>query len=155
VAEVHCGGTRIDFPAYYTLRPGAASAARTRALQCLLKEKKRYVGPVDGVYDRQTRRAAGAWMRSRSFTPTSTWRRKHWVALLAGQDRPVLQAGATGPVVSRLQRALTAARQRVAVTGVFDEATRTALMGYQARVRTAQTGTTDPVTWKKLSRGRF
>ncbi|MCW2835180.1 MAG: hypothetical protein JWN68_3133, partial [Nocardioides sp.] len=86
VAEVHCGGTRIDFPAYYTLRPGAASASRTSALQCLLKEKKRYVGKIDGIYDRQTRRAAGAWMRSRDFTPTSTWRRKHWVALLAGQE---------------------------------------------------------------------
>ncbi|HXH77375.1 glycoside hydrolase domain-containing protein [Nocardioides sp.] len=155
VAEVHCNGTQVDFPAYYTLRPGAASAARTRALQCLLKEKKRYVGTVDGVYDRQTRRATGAWMRSRSFTPSSTWRRKHWVALLAGQERPVLQVGATGPAVSRLQRALTAARQRVAVTGVFDEATRTALMAYQARVRTAQTGTTDTATWTKLGRGRF
>ena len=155
VTEVHCSGTRVDFPAYYTLRPGAANAARTRALQCLLKEKKRYVGTVDGVYDRQTRRAAGAWMRSRSFTPTKTWRRKHWVALLAGQEEPVLQAGATGPVVSRLQRALTAARQRVAVTGVFDAPTRTALMAYQAQVRTPQTGTTDTATWKKLGRGRF
>ena len=79
-------------------------------------------------------------MKSRGFTPTRTWRRKHWVALLAGQDRPVLAVGATGRAVSRLQRALTAARQRVAVTGSFDEATRTALLAYQARVKAAPTG---------------
>ena len=68
VPETHCGGTRVDFPAYYTLKPRAASRARTLALQCLLKEKKRYVGKLDGVYDRPTRRAAGAWMKSRGFT---------------------------------------------------------------------------------------
>jgi hypothetical protein len=155
VPETHCGGTRVDFPAYYTLKPRAASRARTLALQCLLKEKKRYVGKLDGVYDRPTRRAAGAWMKSRGFRPTSTWRRKNWVALLAGQDRPVLAVGATGPAVSRLQRALTAARQRVAVTGTFDEATRTALLAYQARVGAAASGTTDAATWQKLAKGRF
>ena len=154
-SESHCGGTRVDFPAYYTLKPGAASRSRTRALQCLLKEKKRYVGKLDGVYDRQTRRAAGAWMRSQRFTPTRTWRRKHWVALLAGKDRSVLGVGAPGPVVSRLQRALTAARQRVAVTGSFDEATRTALLAYQARVGVAPSGTADAPTWRKLAKGRF
>ena len=94
-------------------------------------------------------------MKSRGFTPTRTWRRKNWVALLAGQDRPVLAVGATGPAVSRLQRALTAARQRVAVTGTFDEATRTALLAYQARVGAAPTGTTDAPTWQKLAKGRF
>jgi hypothetical protein len=155
VPETHCGGTRVDFPAYYTLKPRAASRARTLALQCLLKEKKRYVGKLDGVYDRPTRRAAGAWMKSRGFRPTSTWRRKNWVALLAGQDRPVLAVGATGPAVSRLQRALTAARQRVAVTGTFDEATRTALLAYQARVGAAASGMTDAATWQKLAKGRF
>ena len=67
----------------------------------------------------------------------------------------MLAVGATGPAVSRLQRALTAARQRTAVTGSFDEATRTALLAYQARVRTAPTGTTDAATWKKLAKGRF
>lgn len=153
--ETHCGGTRVDFPAYYTLKPRAASRTRTLALQCLLKEKKRYAGTLDGVYDRQTRRAAGAWMKSRGFTPTRTWRRKHWVALLAGQDRPVLAVGATGRAVSRLQRALTAARQRVAVTGGFDEATRTALVAYQARVKATPSGTTDARTWRKLAKGRF
>ncbi|KRF02577.1 hypothetical protein ASG88_04160 [Nocardioides sp. Soil777] len=153
--ESHCGGTRVDFPAYYTLKPRAASRARTLALQCLLKEKKRYVGKLDGDYDRATRRAAGAWMRSRGFKPTATWRRKHWVTLLAGQERPVLAVGATGPAVSRLQRALTAARQRTAVTGSFDEATRTALLAYQAKVKTSPTGTTDAATWKKLAKGRF
>lgn len=153
--ETHCAGTRVDFPAYYTLKPKAASRTRTLALQCLLKEKKRYVGKLDGDYDRATRKAAGAWMKSRGFTPTATWRRKNWVALLAGQERPVLDVGATGPVVRRLQRALTAARQRVEVTGVFDEATRTALLAYQTRVGAAASGTTDAATWDLLARGRF
>jgi hypothetical protein len=155
VLETHCGGTRVDFPAYYTLKPRAASRARTLALQCLLQEKKRYAGPLDGVYDRATRKAAGAWMKSRGFTPTRTWRRKHWVALLAGQERPVLDVGATGPVVFRLQRALTAARQRVEVTGTFDEATRSALLAYQQRVGATPTGTTDAPTWTMLAKGRF
>ena len=98
--ETHCAGTRVNFPTYYTLKPKAASKARTLALQCLLKEKKRYAGKLDGDYDRATRKAAGAWMKSRGFTPTRTWRRKNWVALLAGQERPVLDVGATGPAVS-------------------------------------------------------
>ena len=153
--ETHCGGTRVDFPTYYTLKPKAASRTRTLALQCLLKEKKRYVGALDGVYDRSTRRAAGAWMASRDFTPSRTWRRKNWVALLAGHDRPVLDIGATGPAVSRLQRALTAARQRVEVTGTFDEATRSALVAYQTRVGATPSGTTDARTWRRLARGRF
>ncbi|PUA79750.1 glycoside hydrolase domain-containing protein [Nocardioides currus] len=153
--ETHCGGTRVDFPTYYTLKPRAASKTRTLALQCLLKEKKRYVGKLDGVYDRATRKGAIAWMKSRGFKPTSTWRRKNWVALLAGQDRPALAVGATGPAVSRLQRSLTAARQRVAVTGAFDEATRAALLAYQARVGAAATGTTDAATWEALAKGRF
>ncbi len=155
VAEAHCGGTRVDFPAYYTLKPRAASEARTLALQCLLKEKRRYPGKLDGDYDRGTRRAAGAWMKSRGFTATRTWRRKHWVALLAGQDRPTLEVGASGPAVSRLQRALTAARQQVSVTGTFDEPTRSALLAYQTRVRATATGATDESTWRKLGRGRF
>ena len=29
-------------------------------------------------------------MKSRDFKPTRTWRRKNWVALLAGQERPAL-----------------------------------------------------------------
>ena len=155
VTETHCGGTRVDFPTYYTLKPGAASQTRTLALQCLLKEKKRYTGALDGVYDRATRRAAGAWMKSRRFTPTGTWRRKNWVSLLVGQDRPVLDVGATVPAVARLQRALTAARQQVEVTGTFDEATRTALLAYQARVGVQPSGTTDAPTWRRLARGRF
>ena len=53
VPETHCGGTRVDFPAYYTLKPKAASKARTLALQCLLKEKKRYAGKLTGAYDRR------------------------------------------------------------------------------------------------------
>ncbi|EON22816.1 MULTISPECIES: glycoside hydrolase domain-containing protein [Nocardioides] len=153
--ETHCGGTRIDFPTYYTLKPKAASKTRTLALQCLLKEKRRYAGRLDGDYDRATRKAAGAWMKSRDFTPTRIWRRKNWVALLAGQERPVLGVGATGPVVSRLQRALSAARQRVEVTGTFDEATRSALVAYQTRVGATATGTTDAATWAKLAKGRF
>lgn len=155
VAESHCGGTRVDFPTYYTLKPRAASKTRTMALQCLLKEKRRYAGKVHGKYDRQTRRAAAAWMKSRDFTPTRVWRRKNWVALLAGQDRSVLAAGATGPAVARLQRSLTAARQRVAVTGVFDDATGAALVAYQQRVGIAASGTTDAATWAKLASGRF
>lgn len=155
VPETHCAGTRVDFPNYYTLKPKAASKARTLALQCLLKEKKRYAGKLDGDYDRATRKAAGAWMKSRGFKPTRTWRRKNWVALLAGQERPVLEVGASGPAVSRLQRALTAARQRVAVTGAFDEATRAALVAYQTRVGAAATGATDATTWEMLAKGRF
>ena len=155
VPESHCGGTRVNFPAYYTLKPKAASKARTLALQCLLKEKKRYAGKLTGDYNKATRKAAGAWMKSRSFAPTRTWRRKNWVSLLAGQERPALTVGATGPAVSRVQRALTAARQRVEVTGTFDEATQTALIAYQARVGAAQSGTTDAATWTALSRGRF
>lgn len=153
--ETHCGGTRIDFATYYTLKPRAASKTRTLALQCLLREKKRYRGRLDGVYNRSTQRAAGAWMTSRKFTPTRTWRRKNWVSLLAGQDRPVLGLGATGPSVSRLQRALTAARQPVEVTGTFDEATGVALLAYQARVKVTATGTTDAPTWRRLAKGRF
>ena len=154
VPESHCGGTRVNFPAYYTLKPKAASKARTLALQCLLKEKKRYAGKLTGDYNKATRKAAGAWMKSRSFAPTRTWRRENWVSLLAGQERPALTVGATGPAVSRVQRALrgpAAGRGHGHVRrGDPDRADR--LPGAHGA---AQSGTTDAATWTALSRGRF
>ena len=65
-----------------------------------------------------------------------------------------MTVGSTGSAVSSTASdALTAARQRVEVTGAFDEATRTALVAYQTRVGAPASGTTDAATWQLLAPG--
>lgn len=154
VPEGRCPGTRLGFWKYPTLTPGAAKVARVKVLQCLLIEQGTYAGAVNGSYDAATIAAARAWQAARKFTPTDTFAKRHWVALLSAGARTTVKRGSSDESVHRLQRALNAAGAgRFRATGVFDAKTEAALRAYQKRLRITVSGVATPQTWNKLQRG--
>jgi peptidoglycan hydrolase-like protein with peptidoglycan-binding domain len=95
-----------------------------------------------------------SWQQAHGFAVTSTWQRKHWVALLAAGDRPVQKIGSAGAGVFRVQRALNAAgTARLAITGVFDATTDAAVRAWQQQVGVPVTGVIAANSWKRLFRG--
>jgi len=154
VRETHCDGVRISYWRYPAVNPGDAGK-QVPALQCLLKEKGVYNGPISGTYDRATVAAANAWMRSRALGAQPKFAPRHWVALLSEGAKPVLKIGSSGPDVRRLQRALSAADRtaKVTATGVFDAATDAALRAWQERNGLTVTGVAAPHAWRKLWQG--
>ncbi|MDT0187584.1 DUF1906 domain-containing protein [Microbacterium sp. ARD31] len=154
VAEGRCPGTRLGYWKYPTLTPSSARATRVKVLQCLLTEQGTYAGPVNGTYDAATIAAARAWQAARKFTPSDTFAKRHWVALLAAGARTTVKRGSSDEAVHRLQRALNAAGAgRFRATGVFDAKTETALRTYQSRLRITVSGVATTQTWNKLQRG--
>ena len=140
-----------------TTRSGRARPARPARARCSACSRRRSAtsgqstasttGRPDGL-------PARGCVRATSRRPGRGAASTGWRCSPARTDRRCRSARPVLPS-PRLQRALTAARQRVAVTGAFDEATRTALVAYQARVGPTQTATTDTATWTKLGKGRF
>jgi peptidoglycan hydrolase-like protein with peptidoglycan-binding domain len=154
VRENHCDNTRISYWRYRSLLPGATTK-QVPALQCLLKEKGAYDGPLSGTYDEATVAAAGAWMAAHGFATQAKFAPRHWVALLSEGGKPVLKVGSAGSDVRRLQRALAAAdpNARLTASGVFDAPTDTALRAWQQTIGLAVTGVAAPNTWRKLWAG--
>jgi hypothetical protein len=153
-AESHCGGVRVSYWRYRALLPGAATK-QVPALQCLLKEKGVYAGPLSGTYDDATVAAATAWMTARGFAVQQKFAPRYWVSLLSEGAKPVLKIGSAGSDVRRLQRGLAAADPDAHLTasGVFDSATDAALRAWQDRIGLPVTGVAAPSTWKKLWQG--
>ncbi|MBD3916860.1 glycoside hydrolase domain-containing protein [Nocardioides hwasunensis] len=153
--EGRCAGTRLGFWKYPALSPGSAKATRVKVLQCLLTEQGTYSGPLNGSYDAATIAAARAWQAARKLTPSDTFGKRHWVALLSAGARTTIKRGSVDESVHRLQRALNAAGAgRFKATGVFDAKTEAALRVYQARLKITVSGVATPQTWNKLQRGR-
>ncbi len=68
-------------------------------------------------------------------------------------NNPVLKKGADGPAVKRLQKALNAANQAVAVDGDFGNGTKRAVMAFQAAHGLEADGIVGPATWAALGAG--
>ncbi|HEY0643891.1 MAG TPA: glycoside hydrolase domain-containing protein [Nocardioides sp.] len=154
VPEGRCPGTRLGFWKYPTLTPTSAQATRVKVLQCLLTEQGTYSGGITGSYDAATIAAARTWQAARKFTPSDTFEKRHWTALLSAGARTTIKRGSVDESVHRLQRALNAAGAgRFRATGVFDAKTEAALRAYQSRLRIAVSGVATPQTWNKLQRG--
>ncbi|MCW2765545.1 MAG: Peptidoglycan-binding domain 1 protein [Nocardioides sp.] len=157
--ESHCGGTRVSFSTYQTLRPAdgdsAPPVAKVKALQCLLKEHGLYAGTISGKYSRRTIAAARAWQNQAGFAAKDNWSVRHWMSLLVAGEQPVLKRGSAGPAVRRLQRALKAAdpTARVDTRGVFETRTEAALRAWQAATGVEVSGIAAPQTWAALNRG--
>ena len=152
--EGRCPGTRLGYWKYPTLTPTSAQPTRVKVLQCLLTEQGTYSGPVNGAYDAATVAAARAWQASRRFTPSDSFEKRHWTALLSAGARTIVKRGSVDESVHRLQRALNAAGAgRFRASGVFDAKTEAALRSYQSRLRIAVSGVATPQTWNKLQRG--
>jgi peptidoglycan hydrolase-like protein with peptidoglycan-binding domain len=153
--EGRCPGTRLGYWKYPKLSPTSARATRVKVLQCLLTEQGTYSGPVNGTYDAATIAAARAWQSARRFTPSDTFAKRHWTALLAAGSRTTLKRGSVDESVHRLQRALNAAGAgRFRATGVFDAKTEAAVRTYQKRLRIGVSGVATRQTWNKLQQGR-
>ena len=152
--EARCPGTRLGYWKYPTLTPTSAQPTRVKVLQCLLTEQGTYSGPVNGAYDAATIAAARAWQAGRRFTPSDSFEKRHWTALLSAGARTIVKRGSVDESVHRLQRALNAAGAgRFRASGVFDAKTEAALRSYQSRLRIAVSGVATPQTWNKLQRG--
>ncbi len=154
--EQHCGGARVGFRHYPTLRAdGTAPADRVRALQCLLREKDGYRGALHGRYDAATVSAVRAWKTAHGRSVDDRWYRQDWMTLLAAGLRPVLKVGSADGYVRRVQRTLNAADRGPAlrVFGRYDASTAGAVRAYQGRVGLPATGIVDRATWDRLQAG--
>ncbi len=154
--ESHCNGTRISYPRYTRIAPGATDTALVKALQCLLKEQGGYGGRVNGTYNDRLRTAYRTWQKTHGFPVQDTWTRPNWTSLLVAGQGKVLKWGSGGPEVRWLQRALNAAHDdaRLRVTGVFKNDTAAALRTYQRRVGVKSNGIAGPSTWRALRNGK-
>ena len=155
-AETHCGGVDVDLLNYTMLRPGTTATLRVQALQCLLKERGKYAGKVNGTYGQTTIDAVRAWQKSHGFAVSDTWTRENWMSLVTAGPGRVLKFGSAGSDVRRVQRALNAAdkKTRLEISGVFEGATDKALRAYQGRVGLTVSGVANPATWKALRSGK-
>ena len=148
-----CNGIRLNFYDYLTLRPGAATASRVRALQCLLKVKGVYDGRIHGVYGTRTIKAAQAWQRRVGATVSSSFGPRNWVTLLSDGWTPVVKRGSTSLAVRRLQRALNAGGDPdIWATGIFGPETDQALRRWQRAVGLRASGVANAATWAALQR---
>ena len=148
-------GVRVDFADYRRLRRGA-SGAQVEAAQCLLRQQRRYDGPLHGRYDVRTVRAVRAFQRDRGIRTSGATTAPTWTSLLAAGRAPVVKRGSVGDPVRRVQRALTAALdRRVPVTGVLDARTTRMITRYQRSVGLDATGVAARPTWAALRAGRL
>ena len=152
----HCRNVTVDFRDYAPIERGSTLGARVTALQCLLKESGEYGGPLSGAYNRRTQRAVSRWQDGHGYATSSTFSRRHWMGLTAAGSRPVLKVGSTGESVRRVQRALNAAGtgRGIKVSGVFSDATDSAVRSYQDRVGHTTNGIVVGKTWRALRQGR-
>ena len=150
---VFCRGVNVDFPAYRRLLPGA-EGDQVRALQCLLRRKKVYSGPLTGVYDGATAAAVRQFRESRGQGIRGGTLRRTWTTILSEGRGPILKVGSGGLAVRRLQRALNAAvHAGLVVDGLHGPATTAALRDYQRQVGLRPTGVAAPDTWVALQAG--
>jgi hypothetical protein len=162
VPETHCGGIKIGYGLYPTLKPATTTVtpppAKVKALQCLLQEQGLYAGKVNGLYTTRTVKAANAWQATAGFEASTTWSKRNWMSLLSAGDRPVAKYGSTGPAVRRVQRTLNAVTDRdvpVKATGIFDARTTDALKAWQKFVGLDVTGVANQQTWNAFAHGKI
>jgi hypothetical protein len=152
----HCNGVDVDHPTYKVLTTGTTEADLVKALQCLLKEKDRYGGRLNGVYNEKTVAAVRQWQTDHGFAAGSTWTRVHWMSLLAHGASPVLKFGSAGEDVRRVQRALKAASAtlQVRITGRYTRATAAAVQDWQSDIGHTDSGIVTARSWKALRAGK-
>jgi hypothetical protein len=149
---VHCGGVQLDFYVYNQLKPGVNRPTKTKALQCLLKERKLYGGAINGVYDAATVKAANAWQTQVASKVSPTWSIDNWMTLLSFGSHPVVKIGSANLAVRRLQRGINAGIEtRISVSGIFDKATDSALREWQKSQGLQPSGVAAWDTWNAMS----
>jgi peptidoglycan hydrolase-like protein with peptidoglycan-binding domain len=154
-ADPKCTTASINRTAYRYTAPGTRASLYV-PLQCLLKQRGLYTRSVTGTWGRRTTLAVKAWQAKVHHRVQRAFTRSDWTSLLAaGNSGTVLKPGVHGPDVIRAQRALNAAiSPNLKVTGVYDQATQTAVGAYQRRVGINPTQVVATLTWAALTKGR-
>jgi hypothetical protein len=152
--EKHCGGVPVDLKSYPALARGV-KRTEVRTLKCLLQEQGIAGMNVSSSYfGRGLATGMNVWLKREGFQPAASWRSGHWKGLLPRGGAGWRKRGSSGASVWRLQRALVARGIPVPLTGVFDQATDSAVRTYQSSRDLAVSGVVTPDTWKLLYRGR-
>ncbi|MDQ6642472.1 MAG: DUF1906 domain-containing protein, partial [Actinomycetota bacterium] len=86
----HCG-TSFNFPSYSVLSAGTTETGQVKALQCMLKNRGLYSGPINGSYSRGVINAVHAYRTRRGWGPSDSWTKSAWMTILTEGARPVLK----------------------------------------------------------------
>ncbi|GAB7002754.1 hypothetical protein JCM18899A_02250 [Nocardioides sp. AN3] len=162
-AETHCGGVKVDLPAYVAVkRPSPTYRPPTDqvlALKCLLKERASFRGVVGKGFGPALVTAVANWRKAHGMRPSphALWTRAMWMQLLASGTRPTLHPGTTSRDVRDVQRALNAASlsAHLPITGTLDARTQGVLNQWKARVGLRPGGMVAQSAWRLLAAGRF
>jgi hypothetical protein len=150
----HCGGVASYNYGRYPSRTIGSTGALVRTAQCLFRSHGFYSGKVDGVYDAEVGAAAAKYRAAHRLPSGRSVGPRVWVTLLSQGTAPLQKYGAASTAVRRLQRALNAADAAgLAVTGVFEGRTTTAVKSYQKAHGMSQTGVVTTAMWAKLRAG--
>jgi peptidoglycan hydrolase-like protein with peptidoglycan-binding domain len=151
----HCGGAASFNFRRYPRRQVGDRGALVRTVQCILSNKRRYSGAIDGVYDAGVGHAVRRYRVSRGLRASTVTSRRTWVALLSQGAHPIVKYGSASRAVRRLQRALNAADSAgLRVTGFFNGPTVDAVRAYQRGRARAATGVANRYVWRPLLAGR-
>jgi L,D-transpeptidase ErfK/SrfK len=149
-----CAAICLSAPAAAT-----AGAADTAALQAALRMHGTYVGPIDGIFGAQTRRAVRRFQRHKGLVVDGVVGRRTLTALgpfaRHRLGSRMLRAPKIGWDVAALQYLLARCEVSTgAIDGVFGALTRTAVLRYQRRAGLAADGVAGEATIGGLRRGR-
>jgi hypothetical protein len=157
--ENHCHGTPVDQANYPRLK--APSRGKTpdptqvTALKCLLKEHGVFKGRVKGAWSSRLTKSVHRWQRQLGLGRTAMFSRSAWMTLLSAGPTPVLNLGAYGEEVRRVQRTLNAAsaKSKLPISGTLDAVTQAAVLAWQAKNGIAENGVVGPASWAALQAG--
>ncbi|HYO40093.1 MAG TPA: glycoside hydrolase domain-containing protein [Nocardioidaceae bacterium] len=150
----HCGGAATFNHPRYAMRSVGSRGALVRTVQCLLRVRGAYAGPVDGGYDEGLGAAVRDYRVRRGLTAGTATTQATWMSLLSQGDRPVLKRGSASTAVRRVQRALNAADAAgLTVSGVFDARTTLAVKRYQSAHGWPRSGVVTSAVWQRLQAG--
>jgi hypothetical protein len=146
--------TKLDFPTYRVLKE-SYHGDEVLAVQCQLARRGFDPGEADATIGWRTAAAISAFNISRGLPARTVVGRRSWTALLsAGRVEPI-ERGASGSVVKKLQRSLSASLERdLVVSGHFGRATQAAVRSYQRAHGLTVDGKASHATWKALQAGR-
>lgn len=147
-------GVRMSFRDYPHLERGDRGS-RVRAAQCLLRERTRYDGELDGRFGRATAKAVRRFQHAHpALEPSGELTRRTWAVLITDGRRLMLKYGSGGNAVRRLQRGLNAFGAGLEVDGVFARAEHRAVRRYERSVGQKRNGVVTPALWDELQHGR-
>ena len=159
--ESHCGGVKVDLPAYVAIKKATPTYRppmdQVLALKCLLRERAGFRGVVGNGFGPALVTAIQTWRKAHGMRVNALWTRAMWMELLASGRRPTLHPGTVSKDVRDVQRALNAAilSARLPVNGTLDARTQAILRLWKARVGLKPGGIVAQSAWRLLAAGRF